>query len=414
MAKTMAYSTPDLIVVGNGTSGRAFLERAGEQRLMKSYSIRALDEGAVWRLGGKARGVVVERERALALDRSSQRLETASGRTLGYDMLVLATGMRRVLPENLCMDWQGCFTYRGATDLRAIQREAMHRQRGVVVGGGRHGLTAAQSLREAGLETHIVESASRLLPSWVDETGAVVLHSRIAKLGVEVHLGRMVQEIHAANGRVDSVRLADGSELAADIVVVCPGVRARDELGRSSGLKLGERDGIAIDERCQTSDPHVFALGSVASYNGRCLNWPAAEEMTVRTAVRALAGESASLRALEPHGRFSVLGVNVATFGDAFGAASDTQEISLLDAVSDTYARLVVGQNGTRLIGAMLVGDVTSYSKLLDYYVRGLPLPAQPRLLVRMLSQGHAAMPASLGKRAVAMDQTRTHRPSAC
>lgn len=397
---------PELIVVGTGTSARKFLASAVEHRLTDRYRIRALDEHAEGSWQSEGHRALAERDTVLAVDPARHVVKTASGRTLEYDVLVLATGRRMVVPKDLNAPPSGCFVYRASGELAAIRREARHCRRGVVLGGGRHGLQAAQMLRELGLETHIVEQASRLLPAWVDEAGGIVLQSRIAKLGVEVHLGLALQDILSTDGRVSSVRFTDGSEIAADLVISCPAARARDELGRASGLKLADRDGIAVDERCRTSDPDVFALGSVASYQGHCLNWTAAKDVAARTAASTLAGEPVSLRSLEVHASFRVLGVDVASFGDAFARSRDSAEISIFDAVADTYARLAVGENGTKLLGGMLVGNVTHYPELLSRYTRGLPLPAEPGFLLRLLTAG----PASLSPASVRVGSVRRFR----
>ena len=389
----MAPRTPVLIVVGSGNSGRKFLASASEHRLTDRYRIRALDE----RANGQppqhhAAGPVPERETVLALDPLHHRLKTASGRTLAYDALVLATGARAPVPKSLSVQ-PNCFVYRVPSDLEAIRRAAKSCRRGVVLGGSRHGLQATQLLCELGLETHIVEPASRLLPKWIDDTGAIVLHSRIARLGVQLHLGLALRDILSSEGRLISVRLTDGSEIASDLVIVCADAQARDELGRASGLKLGRDEGIVIDERCQTSDEDVLAVGSVASFKGHCLNWPAARDTTAETAARVLGGERISLRALEPLGNFRVLGVDVAFFGDAFARAPDAVEISIFDGVADTYARLSLGQGGTKLVGGMLVGDVRHYAKLHDYYARGTCIPKQPGYFVQLLSSGNWKTP---------------------
>jgi nitrite reductase (NADH) large subunit len=377
-----------LIVVGNGTSGRKFLASASQHHLTDRYRIRALDERANGAQQRDVAGLTPERETVLAVDPLHHILKTASGRMLAYDALVLATGARASVPESVSVH-PNCFVYRAPSDLSAIRRAAKGCRRGVVLGGGRHGLQAAELLRGLGLETHIVEPALRLLSKWVDDTGAIVLHSRIAGLGIELHLGLALSETLASEGRLTSVRLTDGSEIAADLVILCPGTQARDELGRASGLKLGSEEGIAIDERCQTSDEDVLAVGSVASFKGHCLNWPAARGKAAETAVRVLGGERVSLRSLEPVGNFRVLGVGVASFGDAFGRAADTVEISIFDGTADTYARLNVGRDGTKLVGGILVGNVRHYAELYDFYARGVCIPKQPGYLVQLLSGGN-------------------------
>jgi nitrite reductase (NADH) large subunit len=382
----MGQQVPQLIVVGRGISGSEFLARAADHHLADHYRIRSLDERTPGSLSDKSTGLLLERETVLAIDPARQLLKTASGRVLEYDALVLATGMRASVPENLGHHPR-CLAYRVASDLPMIQREAQHCQRAVVVGGGRHGLQVVQLLRGLGLETHIVERAARLLPKWVDDTGAVALHSRIAKKGVEMHFGLQIQHIVTKDARLTSVCLADGSEIACDLVVVCPGAQARDELARASGLKLGGHQGIAIDERCHTSEEGIFAVGGVASYNGHCLNWQVAREVTAEAVACALVGEPVTLRSLRPKVSFRALGVPVACFGDAFADTLDTAEISVLDTVADTYARLTISPNGRTLLGGMFVGSVRHCQELHDYYAGNRPLPKQPGSLLRILSE---------------------------
>lgn len=364
-----------------------FLAHAVEHGLTDHFRIRSLDEHADGGLAATHHGLVPERETVLALDPAGHMLKTASGASIQYDLLVLATGARTIPLEDSAARPPGCFDYRTPADLRAIEHEAVHRQRGVMIGGGRRALRAAEQLRKLGLETHIVEYAYRLLPAWLDDAGGLVLQTRIAKRGVEVHLGVAITDILSQAGRLSAACLSNGSEIACDLLVFCPKIMARDELGRASGLKLGNDDGIAIDERCQSSDPDVFAVGSVASFNGHRLNWPAAGGMTAETAALALAGRPATLRALDPHTKFRALGVDIATFGDSFGTAADSAEISVFDSVANSYARLAVGQDGRLLTGGMLVGRVGGYSQLLDCYQRRLTLPKRPGYLVRMLAE---------------------------
>jgi nitrite reductase (NADH) large subunit len=383
----MAHRAPELVVVGNGASGRKFLTSAREHGLTDCFRIRTLDEHADGRIVGTHDGLTPERETVVALDPARHVLRTASGRSMPYDALVLATG-KRLSP----MDYSGThpvgwYRYCVPADLAEIQHEAVHHRRAVVVGGGRRGLKAAALLRKLGLQTQIVEQAARLLPAWVDDTGGLALQSRIAKRGIETQLGVSVTDLLSLEGRLASVRLSNGSEIAVDLLVFCPKMRARDELGRASGLKLGDRDGIAIDEHCQSNDPDVFVVGSAASFNGHCLNWPAAEDMTAETAARALAGKSSTLGALESHAKFRALGVDIATFGDSFGRAPDSVEISVFDSVANSYARLAVSEDGRLLTGGMLVGRVGAYRQLLDCYQRHLVLPTRPGALVRMLAE---------------------------
>ena len=187
----MADRFPQLVVVGRGASGREFLACAAENALSDHYRIRVLDE--------RGTGSGSERETVLTIDPARHLLETVSGRTLEYGALVLATGQRPP-PVPATRKIERYLTYRHPADLGAIRDEGSRSHRAVIVGGGQSGLHVAQLLSGLGLKTHIVEAKSRLLHDWIDETGAIVLHSRVSKAGVEVHVGQSLARIPFGKG----------------------------------------------------------------------------------------------------------------------------------------------------------------------------------------------------------------------
>lgn len=166
-----------------------------------------------------------------AVDRAAHTATTTAGDVVAYDALVLATGSRPFVPPVPGHDLPGCFGYRSLGDLDAIRAAAVPGRPGVVIGGGLLGLEAANALRLLGMEPHVVELAPRLMPLQVDAAGGGVLGRRVARRGLRIHCGVATAAITAGpDGRVASVVLADGSSLAADVVVFSAGVRPRDEL----------------------------------------------------------------------------------------------------------------------------------------------------------------------------------------
>jgi NADPH-dependent 2,4-dienoyl-CoA reductase/sulfur reductase-like enzyme/rhodanese-related sulfurtransferase len=125
----------------------------------------------------------------------------------------------------------------------------------VVIGGGFIGLEMAESLRERGMEVTVVELAPQVMAPLDPEMAAIVA-TELRRHGVELALGVQVDEIHE-----ESVRLSDGRELDADLVIMCIGVRPDVALAREAGLELGPRGGIRVDAQMRTSDPRIFAVG---------------------------------------------------------------------------------------------------------------------------------------------------------
>ncbi|MFE3520234.1 nitrite reductase large subunit NirB [Streptomyces sp. NPDC059161] len=338
---------------------------------------------------------------AEAVDRAARTVTARSGRTFAYDTLVLATGSYPFVPPVPGKDADGCFVYRTIEDLLAIEEYAKTATTGAVVGGGLLGLEAAGALRGIGLDTHIVEFAPRLMPVQVDEGGGAALLRTIEDMGLTVHTGVGTQEITAGEeGRVDGMKLSDGSHLSTDLVVFSAGVRPRDQLARDCGLAVGERGGIVVDEQCRTEDPAVFAIGECAlAADGRVYGLVApgyemaetAADTIAATAERAFTGADLSTK-------LKLLGVDVASFGDAHGSAAGCLDVVYSDSRSGIYKKLVMSPEGA-LLGGVLVGDADAYGMLRP--LTGHVPPVSPEQLV--LPAGLGA-PAALGPDALPDD----------
>ncbi|MEU1088440.1 nitrite reductase large subunit NirB [Streptomyces sp. NPDC005892] len=339
---------------------------------------------------------------AETVDREGRTVTSRSGRTFGYDTLVLATGSFPFVPPVPGKDAEGCFVYRTIEDLLAIEEYAKNATTGAVVGGGLLGLEAAGALKGLGLETHVVEFAPRLMPVQVDEGGGAALLRTIESMGLSIHTGVGTQEVTTGeDGAVNGMALSDGSALATDLVVFSAGVRPRDQLARDCGLEVGPRGGIVVDEECRTSDPAVFAIGECAlASDGRVYGLVApGYEMAVTTA-GVIAGQEASFTGADLSTKLKLLGVDVASFGDAHGATEGCLDVVYADSRSGVYKKLVIGADGT-LLGGVLVGDADQYGMLRP--MTGTVLPVSPEQLVLPAGAGTPVVlgPSSLPDEAV-------------
>ncbi|HVU04608.1 MAG TPA: nitrite reductase large subunit NirB [Polyangiaceae bacterium] len=413
-AHTSEHRRPRLVVVGNGMVGDRFLRAAAERGLVRSHEILVVGEEkrlaydrvnlSKWFEGKsaddlalatpedyEALGVdVVLGDAVRALDRDAQTLALASGRILAYDTLVLATGSYPFVPPIPGREGDGCFVYRTIDDLEAIRDAASRATRAAVIGGGLLGLEAAKALLALGLETHVVEFAPRLMPLQVDDAGGAMLRDRIEELGVRVHVATTTREIvRDADGRVKMLRFGDGDEVPVELVVFSAGIRPRDELARASGIVLGERGGIAIDGSCRTSDPRVFAVGECAVFSGKVYGLVAPGYRMAEVAARTIAGESGeSFEGFDMSTKLKLLGVDVGSFGDAFGATPGSRVITIADGASSLYKKLVLSADKKTLLGGILVGDASAYGTLLAHVQTGMKLPEHPEVLVMPPREG--------------------------
>jgi nitrite reductase (NADH) large subunit len=406
---------PTIVLVGHGMVGQRFLEALAERGLTATHRVVVLCEEPRpaydrVQLTSYFSGRTPEElsltdaefisdhgielyvgDPAETVDRAARTVTARSGLTVEYDTLVLATGSYPFVPPVPGKDSDGCFVYRTIEDLLAIEEYAKSRATtGAVVGGGLLGLEAAGALKGLGLATHIVEFAPRLMPVQVDAGGGAALLRTIEDMGLTVHTGTGTQEIVAdADGAVVGMKLSDGSELATDMVVFSAGVRPRDQLARDCGLSVGERGGITVDEQCRTvADPHVFAIGECAlAADGRVYGLVAPGYEQAETVAATIARDESAFTGADLSTKLKLLGVDVASFGDAHGATADCLDVVYSDARAGTYKKLVIGRGG-ELLGGILVGDADAYGTLRAF--TGSVPPVSPEQLVLPAGSGEA------------------------
>ena len=334
--------------------------------------------------------------RVVDIDRDARTVVTADGSRIGYDALVLATGSSAFVPPVPGRDLPCCHVYRTLDDLDAIHADAQrtlaagHTDAGVVIGGGLLGLEAANALRSFGVTAHVVEMAPRLMAQQLDEAGGALLGRMISDLGIAVHTGVSTESIapaqrnrplrRSADSDAVHVTLSDGTVIDAGLVVFAAGVRPRDELARGCGLQLAERGGVLTDLTCVTDDPSVYAIGEVAAIEGRCYGLVGPGYTSAEVVADRLLGGGADFPEADMSTKLKLLGVDVASFGDAMGVTPDCLEVVVNDAVGQTYAKLVLSDDAKTLLGGILVGDASAYGILRPMV--GEQLPGDPMALI--------------------------------
>lgn len=322
-------------------------------------------------------------DKAVAIDREQKVVTSANGLTVAYDKIVLATGSYPFVPPIKGNDATGTFVYRTIEDLEAISAYAKNCKVGVVVGGGLLGLEAANAIKNMGLNTHVVEFAPRLMPVQIDDAGGTILRSRIEELGVSVHPSKSTTQIVSEDGKVVKMTFADNSELATDMIVFSAGIRPRDELAKNCGLSLGDRGGIIVNDYCQTSDSDIYAIGECALYQNRIYGLIAPGYQMANVVADVLNNiTTSSFTGADMSTKLKLLGVDVASFGDAFAKTPGAKEFAITDTVKGVYKKLVLNADGSLLLGGILVGDASAYGTLLQFVQNQIALPPHPEDLL--------------------------------
>ncbi|WP_238422527.1 nitrite reductase large subunit NirB [Gordonia sp. 'Campus'] len=406
-SETVTSTTKTVVVVGHGMVGHRFVQTLRERDATDRWRIVIVSEEAdpaydrvglssyvgAWQrnslaldgntYAGDGRVVTHLGETVTDIDRAGRRVVTSSGREIDYDALVLATGSYAFVPPVPGHDNDRCFVYRTLDDLdeiRSAAEAAGPGATGVVVGGGLLGLEAANALKLLGMTPHVVEFAPRLMPMQVDEGGGAVLKNLVTELGLTVHTGVGTSEIADAENGALRVTLSDESSIDASLVVFSAGVRPRDQLAREAGLAVGERGGVLVDAGCVTDDENIYAIGEVAAVDGRCYGLVAPGYSTAEVVADRLLGGASAFPGADMSTKLKLLGVDVASFGDAFAATENALEITYHDAVAGKYAKVVVSDDAKTLLGGILVGDASAYAMLKPMV--GREIPGDPAALI--------------------------------
>ncbi len=192
-------------------------------------------------------------------------LTTGQGTVIGWDKLVLATGSVPAVPPIPGVDKRGVFPVsKDAAEISALRSAVDEGSEVVVIGGGFIGIEVSDELLRAGMEVHLVEREQALLPSTMDPEFGQEVEALLKARGARVLTGTSVDEL-LGDERVTGVRLGDGTEVPADLVIVSVGYAPETKVAQEAGLDVDPRYGIVVDEYMRTSRRDVFAVGDCAA-----------------------------------------------------------------------------------------------------------------------------------------------------
>ncbi|WP_392558526.1 nitrite reductase large subunit NirB [Orbus mooreae] len=398
-------SKTNLVIIGNGMVGHRFIEELIDKKQSDQFNITIFcDEPRVaydrvhlssYFSGHTAEALSLVRdglyeendvnillgELAILINRQRKEIHSQTGRIVTYDKLIIATGSYPWVPPIKGSDGPDCFVYRTIEDLDAIQECAKRSKSGAVVGGGLLGLEAAGAVKNLGMETHVIEFAPVLMAEQLDNIGGEQLRRKIEEMGVGVHTSKNTQEIiHTPQGKI--MQFADGTALEVDFIVFSTGIRPHDELAKACELEIGTRGGIVINDYCQTSDPDIYAIGECASWQGKVFGLVAPGYKMAQVALAHLTGQEATFTGADMSAKLKLMGVDVGSIGDAKSRSSGCRSYVYLDESIPVYKKLVVSCDNKQLLGAVLVGDTSDYSNLLQLMLNKMELPEHPDSLI--------------------------------
>lgn len=311
------------------------------------------------------------------IDRVRRRVRSQSGTEVRYDRLLLATGSRPFIVPVPGHQLDGVIAFRDIQDVETMLAAARAHRHAVVIGGGLLGLEAANGLLRQGMDVTVVHLGDALMDRQLDANAAALLKRTLERRGLRILLGANTSEI-LGDTRVSGVRLADGSQIRADLVVMAAGVRPNAELARAAGLHC-ER-AIVVDDTLQTYDPRIYAVGECVQHRQATFGLVAPIWDQARVCAAHLAGAGHRRYVQQATAtRLKVSGVELYSAGDIVGG-EDSEDLVLRDARRGVYKRLVL--QGGRLAGAVLYGDVQDGPWYFELIQNGTPIGAMRNRLL--------------------------------
>jgi len=331
------------------------------------------------------RGVSIEK-----IDRENKLVLDSRGIKTPYDVLLIATGSRAAVPRHV-PSLPGIFTMRNRNDADSFKKHIPPDGHVVIVGGGLLGLEMAASLREIGKKITIIQRTSRFLNRQLDALGSQLLHEEMVDQGCDIYYDDEIQLFYGRS-KLTGIGLKSGRKINCDAMILAIGTTPNHEIAKECGLE--SRRGVIVNERLQTSDPNIYAIGEIAEFEGMLYGITAAAEQQAHVVATYMNGDIASyykgslfMNIIKIHG-FDLCSIGLSECPDDI----NYEEVVFTDKAKRYYKKCIIHQD--RLVGAILIGDKSEFLEFRDLIANKTEL-SDKRL--QLLRSGNKADPV-LGK----------------
>ncbi|KAA8482869.1 ferredoxin-nitrate reductase [Arcticibacter tournemirensis] len=328
------------------------------------------------------RGLSVEQ-----VNREEKYVIDSRGHKTSYDVLVMATGSRAAVPKNVPA-LPGIFTMRSRNDADSFKKYVPRNGHVLIVGGGLLGLEMAASLRETGVRVTIVQRVSRFLNRQLDKLGSQLLHEEMVDLGCDIYYDDEVQLFYGRN-KLTGVGLKSGRKINCDALLLAIGTTPNIELAKECGLDC--KRGVVVNERLETSDPCIYAIGEIAEFEGVLYGITAAAEQQAEVVARYMNGDIASYyKGSLFMNIIKIQGFDLCSIGLSECPDDSYEEVVFIDKAKRYYKKCIIKDD--RLMGAILIGDKSEFNEFRELIANKTEL-SDKRL--QLLRSGNKADPVS-------------------
>jgi len=291
-------------------------------------------------------------KKIVEIDRVKRKVIAEDGSSTEYDRLLLATGSQPFIIPVAGNDLPGVISFRDIKDVDQMIEAAGEHKHAVVIGGGLLGLEAANGLMQQGMSVTVIHLMDTLMERQMDPQAGAMLKKSLEERGMHFLMGAETEAI-IGDKRVEKVRLKDGTEIYADLVVMAVGIRPNLELAKQSGIHC-ER-GVVVNDTMQTFDPRIYSVGECVQHRGLTYGLVAPLFEMAKVCANHLARHGiGKYEGSVTSTKLKVTGIDLFSAGD-FTGDENTEELVFQDASRGVYRKLIVANN--RIQGAVMYGD---------------------------------------------------------
>jgi len=302
-------------------------------------------------------------DRVVKINKGDKNVETSSGKVIGYDYLVLATGSRAFSPEIEGIDNNQVILYRTIEDIKKIVEKAEGKKHATIIGGGLLGLEAAQAVQGLGLDPAIVHIGGHLMSSQLIPQASRVLQQRVEEQKIEVFLSANTKKISDSNSRLQ-VDFADGRGVETDFVIVSAGIRPNSEIAVDAEISCGVRGGVIVNRHMETTSDNIFAIGECALFEGQIFGLAAPGYAMADHLAARMAGEKVEpMETPDMSTQLKMIGVDVVTVGDPL------QDGTLIEFDGGNIYRAITIGRDDEIKGALGIGAWEESARVQSLYL---------------------------------------------
>ncbi len=308
-------------------------------------------------------------ETVIEIKKETQLVITDQGREVPFDYLILATGSVPYILPIPGSDKEGVISFRTIEDCHYMLAASKNYQNAIVIGGGLLGLEAARGLINRGMDVQVVHNTSYLMDRQLDPISAQMLQNQLEIDGMKFLMEKQTLSFKGEK-RVEAVTFTDGTRVAADLVVMAVGVRPNIELAKACGIHTNRA--IVVNDYMETNVPNIYAVGECSEHNGMVYGLVKPLYDQAKILANAIQGrKDTPYRGSLLSTSLKISGINVFSVGNVF-EDKESKSIVYHNGIEGIYKKLVFKED--KLIGAILFGDTSAQSVILDVIRRGIDI----------------------------------------